>query len=142
MKLCRYRRLRKVSLDRVSGGAGVRRKQREAGADVVSGTRYARGGGVAGWNLRRKLTSRGANFLAATLLQPGVTAAPQPTCTANHADLLSSAPAGTPHPDSAHPLFSFVNSPEHQQNARVLRGSDYMLTRYQSVVCASAEPKL
>lgn len=40
------------------------------------------------------------------------------------------------------PLFSFVNSPEHQQNARVLRGSDYMLTRYQSVVCASAEPKL
>ena len=39
----------------------------------MSGTRYARGGGVAGWNFRRKLTSRGANFLAATLLQPGVT---------------------------------------------------------------------
>ena len=25
-----------------------------------------------GWNFKRKLTSRGANFLAATLLQPGV----------------------------------------------------------------------
>ncbi|KAH0590139.1 dolichol-P-mannose synthesis [Termitomyces sp. 'cryptogamus'] len=29
-------------------------------------------GGVHGWDLRRKLTSRGANFLAATVLNPGV----------------------------------------------------------------------
>lgn len=40
--------------------------------DVVSGTRYAPGGGVAGWDFRRKLTSRGANVLASTLLQPRV----------------------------------------------------------------------
>ena len=37
--------------------------------DIVSGTRYAPGGGVAGWDFRRKLTSRGANVLASTLLQ-------------------------------------------------------------------------
>lgn len=43
-------------------------KAREAGADVVSGTRYSGGGGVAGWDLRRKLTSRGANVLASALL--------------------------------------------------------------------------
>lgn len=29
------------------------------------------GGGVHGWDLRRKLTSRVANFLAQVLLQPG-----------------------------------------------------------------------
>jgi dolichol-phosphate mannosyltransferase len=48
------------------------KKQAETDADIVTGTRYAQGGGVAGWDFRRKLTSRGANFLAATLLQPGV----------------------------------------------------------------------
>ena len=48
------------------------RQQAETDADIVSGTRYAGGGGVFGWNFKRKLTSRGANFLAATLLQPGV----------------------------------------------------------------------
>ncbi|KAJ3331959.1 dolichol-P-mannose synthesis [Blyttiomyces sp. JEL0837] len=48
------------------------RKQREGNYDVVTGTRYALGGGVHGWNLRRKLTSRVANFLADTLLTPGV----------------------------------------------------------------------
>ena len=42
------------------------------GLDVVTGTRYVAGGGVAGWDTRRKLTSRVANFLAATLLAPGV----------------------------------------------------------------------
>ena len=47
-------------------------KQAETGADVVSGTRYAPGGGVFGWNVKRKLTSRGANTLAQALLQPGV----------------------------------------------------------------------
>ena len=48
------------------------RRQAETGADIVTGTRYAGGGGVFGWNFKRKLVSRGANFLAATLLQPGV----------------------------------------------------------------------
>ena len=49
-------------------------KQAERDADVVSGTRYAREGGVSGWDFRRKLTSCGANILAATLLQPKVCA--------------------------------------------------------------------
>ncbi|KAL0429816.1 UNVERIFIED_CONTAM: Dolichol-phosphate mannosyltransferase subunit [Sesamum radiatum] len=48
------------------------RKQRETGASIVTGTRYVKGGGVHGWNLMRKLTSRGANVLAQTLLWPGV----------------------------------------------------------------------
>ena len=56
----------------ISRGAACR-QQAPSGADIVSGTRYA-GGGVFGWNFKRKLTSRGANFLAATLLQPGVRA--------------------------------------------------------------------
>ncbi|PNT70919.1 hypothetical protein BRADI_2g19800v3 [Brachypodium distachyon] len=47
------------------------RKQKETGADIVTGTRYVNNGGVHGWNLMRKLTSRGANVLAQTLLQPG-----------------------------------------------------------------------
>ncbi|GFH07008.1 dolichol-phosphate mannosyltransferase subunit 1 [Haematococcus lacustris] len=38
------------------------------GCDIVSGTRYAPGGGVAGWTLMRKVISRGANLLASTLL--------------------------------------------------------------------------
>jgi len=46
------------------------KKQKEMNADVVSGTRYVDGGGVHGWDLRRKLTSRVANFIAATLLRP------------------------------------------------------------------------
>uniref|UniRef100_A0A0E0GVT5 dolichyl-phosphate beta-D-mannosyltransferase n=1 Tax=Oryza nivara TaxID=4536 RepID=A0A0E0GVT5_ORYNI len=48
-----------------------KKKQKETGADVVTGTRYVQNGGVHGWNLMRKLTSRGANVLAQTLLQPG-----------------------------------------------------------------------
>ncbi|KAH7884033.1 glycosyltransferase family 2 protein [Phlebopus sp. FC_14] len=50
--------------------------------DIVTGTRYrstsspfisdARPGGVHGWDLKRKLVSRGANFLADTVLNPGV----------------------------------------------------------------------
>lgn len=39
--------------------------------DIVSGTRYRRGGGVAGWDTKRKLTSCGANFLASFLLRTG-----------------------------------------------------------------------
>lgn len=41
-------------------------------AHIVTGTRYRRGGGVVGWDLFRKLTSRTANFLADFLLNPGV----------------------------------------------------------------------
>lgn len=48
------------------------RKQGETGADIVTGTRYRPGGGVYGWDLRRKMTSRGANVLAHTLLRPHV----------------------------------------------------------------------
>ncbi|KAL9189256.1 hypothetical protein ACHAXT_011746 [Thalassiosira profunda] len=39
--------------------------------DIVSGTRYKKGGGVAGWDTYRKLTSCGANFLATFLLSTG-----------------------------------------------------------------------
>ena len=53
-------------------------KQLEGDYDVVTGTRYAQQGGVAGWDTRRKLTSRGANFCAATLLSPGVIPAQSP----------------------------------------------------------------
>jgi dolichol-phosphate mannosyltransferase len=42
------------------------------GVDIVTGTRYAHGGGVYGWDWKRKLTSTGANFLAHFLLHPGV----------------------------------------------------------------------
>ena len=38
--------------------------------DVVTGTRYRRGGGVYGWDLRRKLTSRVANFIASFFIKP------------------------------------------------------------------------
>ena len=40
--------------------------------DIVTGTRYKKGGGVYGWVVKRKLTSKGANFLADFLLNPGV----------------------------------------------------------------------
>ena len=46
------------------------------GWDIVTGTRYANTetsrGGVYGWDLKRKLVSRGANLFADTLLRPGV----------------------------------------------------------------------
>ena len=38
--------------------------------DLVTGTRYLPGGGVYGWDLNRKMTSRVANYLAATMLNP------------------------------------------------------------------------
>lgn len=47
-------------------------RQRETCCDIVTGTRYVAGGGVCGWTLRRKLVSRVANFIAATVLRPGV----------------------------------------------------------------------
>lgn len=46
------------------------RKQQQTGCDIVTGTRYRRGGGIYGWDLRRKLTSRVANFIAKFLLKP------------------------------------------------------------------------
>ncbi|KYN20671.1 hypothetical protein ALC57_06988 [Trachymyrmex cornetzi] len=45
--------------------------QRYLNLDVVSGTRYAQGGGVYGWDFKRKLVSRSANFLTQILLRPG-----------------------------------------------------------------------
>lgn len=39
---------------------------------MVTGTRYVDGGGVYGWDLRRKVVSRGANLLTQILLRPGV----------------------------------------------------------------------
>jgi dolichol-phosphate mannosyltransferase len=48
------------------------RKQKEGDCDVVTGTRYVTGGGVYGWDLKRKLTSRVANYIAHILLNPGV----------------------------------------------------------------------
>ena len=48
------------------------KKQKETGADIVTGTRYVTGGGVFGWDLRRKLTSRVANFISDFLLNPNV----------------------------------------------------------------------
>lgn len=47
-------------------------KQKEANYDIVTGTRYMGDGGVYGWDLKRKLVSRGANFLASTVLRPHV----------------------------------------------------------------------
>ncbi|KAI5453005.1 dolichol-P-mannose synthesis [Naganishia albida] len=56
--------------------------------DIVTGTRYSAkvtppprsgqkigfgAGGVYGWDLKRKMVSRGANYLADTMLQPGIT---------------------------------------------------------------------
>ncbi|EGT40038.1 CBN-DPM-1 protein [Caenorhabditis brenneri] len=40
--------------------------------DIVTGTRYKDGGGVSGWDIKRKTISKGANFLAQFLLNPGV----------------------------------------------------------------------
>ncbi|KAI1285512.1 Dolichol-phosphate mannosyltransferase subunit 1 [Halotydeus destructor] len=47
-------------------------KQRQANFDIVTGTRYVGSGGVFGWDLKRKLISRGANFVTQLLLRPGV----------------------------------------------------------------------
>lgn len=45
--------------------------QKSEDLDVVSGTRYIGDGGVYGWDMKRKLISRGANFLTQLLLRPG-----------------------------------------------------------------------
>merc|ERR1712193_152492 len=46
--------------------------QHEKQLDLVTGTRYVEGGGVFGWDLKRKAVSRGANLLTQILLRPGV----------------------------------------------------------------------
>lgn len=48
------------------------KKQKEDDYDIVTGTRYAGDGGVYGWDLKRKMVSRGANFLAEFFLRPKV----------------------------------------------------------------------
>lgn len=45
--------------------------QKEGNYDVVSGTRYRGNGGVYGWDLKRKVISRGANYITQILLRPG-----------------------------------------------------------------------
>lgn len=47
-------------------------KQKTKDFDIVTGTRYAGDGGVYGWDLKRKLVSRGANFLSRVMLRPNV----------------------------------------------------------------------
>lgn len=47
-------------------------KQAATSADIVTGTRYSGNGGVYGWDFKRKLISRGANYLTSVLLRPGV----------------------------------------------------------------------
>ncbi|KAK8398831.1 hypothetical protein O3P69_004135 [Scylla paramamosain] len=47
------------------------KKQKEGDYDVVSGTRYRGDGGVYGWDLKRKIISRGANYVTQILLRPG-----------------------------------------------------------------------
>lgn len=47
------------------------KKQKEGNLDIVSGTRYSGNGGVYGWDLKRKVISRGANYLTQILLRPG-----------------------------------------------------------------------
>lgn len=46
--------------------------QKEGDYDIVTGTRYAGSGGVYGWDLKRKMISRGANLFADIVLRPGV----------------------------------------------------------------------
>lgn len=45
--------------------------QQKHNYDVVSGTRYVGKGGVYGWDLKRKIISRGANYVTQILLRPG-----------------------------------------------------------------------
>ena len=47
-------------------------RQKATGSQIVIGTRYSGSGGVYGWDIKRKLISRGANFLTQVLLRPGV----------------------------------------------------------------------
>ena len=44
------------------------RRQIKTNADIVTGTRYHKDGGVEGWSFYRKLTSRTANFVTKFVL--------------------------------------------------------------------------
>ncbi|CAL8070860.1 unnamed protein product [Calicophoron daubneyi] len=44
--------------------------QKDKNFDIVTGTRYSLDGGVSGWDLKRKLISRTANYVAQVLLRP------------------------------------------------------------------------
>ncbi|KAK1444021.1 dolichol-phosphate mannosyltransferase subunit 1 [Babesia gibsoni] len=46
--------------------------QRTGNFDIVSGTRYAKGGGACGWGVKRIFISKCANFLAHFLLRPSM----------------------------------------------------------------------
>jgi len=46
-------------------------EQKKKDYDVVSGTRYSGDGGVYGWDLKRKIISRTANYITQVLLRPG-----------------------------------------------------------------------
>lgn len=46
--------------------------QLKSNYDIVTGSRYKPNGGVYGWDLKRKVISRGANYLTTILLWPGV----------------------------------------------------------------------
>ncbi|GFE55178.1 dolichol-phosphate-mannose synthase family protein [Babesia ovis] len=48
------------------------RLQRTGNYDIVSGTRYSRGGGASGWSLKRILISQTANTLAHFMLRPSL----------------------------------------------------------------------
>lgn len=50
----------------------IAKQKEDGGYDIVTGTRYAGDGGVYGWDLKRKMVSRGANLFADTVLRPGV----------------------------------------------------------------------
>ena len=52
--------------------ASMIEKQKTGDYDIVTGTRYSGDGGVYGWDLKRKMVSRGANLFADTVLRPGV----------------------------------------------------------------------
>lgn len=48
------------------------KKSENTKADIITGSRYIKGGGVNGWGVTRKLISRGANFFASFFLNPKV----------------------------------------------------------------------
>lgn len=52
--------------------ADMIQKQLKTNCDIVTGTRYSQGGGVNGWNTKRKLISCTANYLTQILLNIGV----------------------------------------------------------------------
>ncbi len=48
-------------------------RQKSGDYDIVTGSRYADGGQIVGWNFKRKLISKVANFVTRLLLRPPVT---------------------------------------------------------------------